>query len=198
MREAPFFRKPLTRLAFAAAAMLAACGASMAAEPKPNHEVKDPHYGDALFHFFQDHYFTSVTTLMVSQQFGRVSHHDDEAEVLRGGMLLSYGLTREAGEIFARLIDKGASPPVRDRAWFFLAKIRYQRGYLPEAENALAQVEGGLPPQLEEERILLQANLLMTHGDYAGAEHCRDGESEPRQRLAEKRRCAHRRPTARA
>ena len=106
MRAAPFLRKPLTRLALAAAAMLGACGVVGAAEPQPNHEVKAPHYGDALFHFFQDHYFTSVTTLMVSQKFGRVSHHDDEAEVLRGGMLLSYGLTREAGEIFARLIDK--------------------------------------------------------------------------------------------
>ena len=169
MRAASSLRKPLTRLALALGMMLPACGAVAADAPPPNHEIKDPHYGDALFHFFQDHYFTSVTTLMVSQHFERVSHHDDEAEVLRGGMLLSYGLTKEAGQIFARLIDKGASPTVRDRAWFFLAKIRYQRGYLPEAENALAQVENNLPTQLEEERILLQANLLMTHGDYTAA-----------------------------
>ena len=73
--------------------------------------------------------------LMVSQHFDRVARHADEAEVLRGGMLLSYGMHREAGEIFARLIDKGAPPPVRDRAWFYLAKIRYQRGYLAEAEG---------------------------------------------------------------
>ena len=169
MRAASSLRKPLTRLALALGMMLPACGAVAADAPPPNHEIKDPHYGDALFHFFQDHYFTSVTTLMVSQHFERVSHHDDEAEVLRGGILLSYGLTKEAGQIFARLIDKGASPTIRDRAWFFLAKIRYQRGYLPEAENALAQVENNLPTQLEEERILLQANLLMSHGDYTTA-----------------------------
>ena len=84
-------------------------------------------------------------------------------------MLLSYGLHREAGAIFAQLIEKGASPAVRDRAWFYLAKIRYQRGYLPEAEDALAQVENHLPPALEEERVLLQANLLMARADYAGA-----------------------------
>ena len=169
MRAASSLRKPLTRIALAAGVMLAACTALADDGRPPNHEIKDPHYGDALFHFFQDHYFTSVTTLMASQQFERVVHHDDEAEVLRGGMLLSYGLTKEAGQIFARLIDKGASPTVRDRAWFFLAKIRYQRGYLPEAENALAQVENNLPTALEEERILLQANLLMSHGDYNGA-----------------------------
>ena len=152
--------------------MALACGAGPAAlaadPPKPDHSIKDPYYGDALFHFFQDHYFTSVTTLMASQQFGRVAHHDEESEILRGGMLLSYGLTKEAGQIFARLIESTA-PKVRDRAWYFLAKIRYQRGYLPEAENALAQVEDQLPPALEEERILLQANLLMSHGDYNAA-----------------------------
>ena len=135
----------------------------------PTHEIRDPHYGDALFYFFEDRYFTSLTTLMVSQHFGRVEHHADEAEVLRGGMLASYGLTREAGEIFAQLIQRGASPAVRDRAWFYLAKIRYQRGYLPEAEDAIAHVEDHLPPELQEERGLLLANLLMARSDYAGA-----------------------------
>jgi hypothetical protein len=106
---------------------------------------------------------------MVSQHFDRVAKHKDEAEVLRGGMLLSYGLHREAGEIFAQLIEKGASPSVRDRAWFYLAKIRYQRGFLAEAGDAIARIEKNLPPELEEERALLLANLLMAGGDYAGA-----------------------------
>ncbi len=78
---------------------------------------------------------------MVSQHFDRVAPHADEAEVLRGGLLLSYGMHREAGEIFAQLIDKGAAPPVRDRAWFYLAKIRYQRGFIAQAEDALGRIE---------------------------------------------------------
>jgi hypothetical protein len=136
---------------------------------EPTHEIRDPHYGDALFYFFEDRYFTALTTLMASQHFGRVAHHADEAEVLRGGMLASYGLTKEAGEIFSQLIERGASPAVRDRAWFYLAKIRYQRGYLPEAEEAIAHVENHLPPDLQEEYGLLLANLLMARADYAGA-----------------------------
>ena len=43
------------------------------APAEPTHEIKAPHYGDALFYFFQDRYFTSVTTLMASQQFDRVA-----------------------------------------------------------------------------------------------------------------------------
>lgn len=156
------------RLAVAAACAFAFQAAS-AADEQPNHEIKAPHYGDTLFHFFQDHHFTAITSLMASQKFERISPHDDEAEVLRGGMLLSYGLHREAGAIFVQLIEKGASPKVRDRAWFYLAKIRYQRGVLAQAEDALAHVEHNLPPALEEERVLLQANLLMARADFNGA-----------------------------
>ncbi len=131
--------------------------------------IKDPHYGDSLFHFYQQRYFTSVTGLMASQHFERVANHADEAEVLRGGLFLSYGLHREAGEVFARLIDHSASPKVRDRAWFYLAKIRYQRGLLEQSEEAIARIGAALPPGLEEERVLLHGNLLMARGEYAAA-----------------------------
>jgi hypothetical protein len=106
---------------------------------------------------------------MASQHFGRVSHHAEEAEVLRGGILLSYGLHRQAGDLFARLIDMGATPPTRDRAWYFLAKIRYQRGYLAEAQDALAHIGNALPPALQEDRVLVQAHVQMARGDYAAA-----------------------------
>ncbi|WP_372528759.1 tetratricopeptide repeat protein [Piscinibacter sp.] len=162
-------RIALRRVAGAAALVSVFAAGTATAADTTGHPIKDPHYGDTLFHFYQEHYFTSVTTLMASQHFKRVSQHADEAEVLRGGMLLSYGLHREAGEIFAQLIEKGAAPAVRDRAWFYLAKIRYQRGFIPEAEDAVARIENHLPPELEEERGLLKANLLMAHSDFAGA-----------------------------
>ena len=174
IRKNAAVRLCITALAVAALSPGAAAAAwwpfsSAAPEGPPPHVIEDPHYGDTLFHFYKGRYFTAVTGLMVSQYFERVPKHADEAEVLRGGLLLSYGLHREAGEIFAKLIEKGTSPSVRDRAWFYLAKIRYQRGFLPEAEQAVDQVEKNLPPELEEERGLLKANLLMARGDYASA-----------------------------
>jgi hypothetical protein len=153
----------------------AAVHAATPAQDEPAHEIRDPHYGDTLFYFFQDQYFTSVTNLMVSQHFNRVTHHADEAEVLRGGLLLSYGLHEEAGRIFSQLIERGASPQVRDRAWFFLAKIRYQRGYLVEAEDALSHIGDRLPDELQQDRVLLQSNLLMARADYAGAAKLLEG-----------------------
>ncbi|MES2960400.1 MAG: hypothetical protein V4792_19590 [Pseudomonadota bacterium] len=141
-------------------------GMSTSIEAQP---VKALHYGDTLFNFFQDKHFSAITGLMTSQHFERLSPHGDEAEVLRGGLLLSYGVHDEAGRIFASLIERGAAPSVRDRAWFYLAKIRYQRGFHAEAEAALARIEGKLPSALVEERGLLQAQLLMARKDFAGA-----------------------------
>lgn len=137
--------------------------------PAPPAGVESPHYGDSLFYFYQGRYFTSVTRLMTSQQFGRMVPHDDEAEILRGGLFLSYGMHREAGEVFAKLIERGAPPPVRDRAWYYLAKIRYQRGLYAESEEALGRIDKPLAGALEEDRALLQANVLMARGKYTEA-----------------------------
>ena len=160
-----------------AAGLLAACtaAAAAAAEAAPGvgalapQVVAAPHYGDTLFRFYQDHYFEAITGLMVSQHFGRVAPHDDEAEILRGGMLLSYGLHDEASAVFAQLIARQAAPAVRDRAWFYLARIRHQRGLGAEAEAALARINAPLPDTLEEERQLLRAQLLLQRDDYIGA-----------------------------
>jgi hypothetical protein len=148
-----------------------ALGSAWAAEPdepakKP---VTAPHYGDTLFHFYQDKYFSSVTSLMVSQHFTRLAPHDDDSEILRGGLLLSYGMHREAGQIFAQLIERGAPPSVRDRAWYYLAKIRWQRSLPKEAEEAIGRIERKLPAELEQDRGLLHANLLMARNEFAGA-----------------------------
>lgn len=152
--------------------LLAFCGAAATAGEAPSPSpgtVSAPHWGDALFHVYQGRNFAAVTTLMASQQFKRLGAHDDEAEATRGGLVLAYGLHREAEAIFAGLAERGSTPALRDRAWFHLAKIRWQRGLPGAADSALAQVKSALPATLEEERTLLAARLRLALGDAAGA-----------------------------
>ncbi len=157
------------RVSLVAALAAGVVGAAAAqGEPAPM-VIQAPHYGDTLFGFYQDRYFSTITNLMVSQHFGRVGPHADEAEVLRGGMLLSYGLHEQAAEIFARLIERNAPLQVRNRAWYFLARMRQQRGLNDTAQAALDRIEGTLPAPLEEERQLLQAQLMMAREDYVAA-----------------------------
>jgi hypothetical protein len=154
----------------AAGALAAALApAGVAAQERPGTVIREPSYGEALFHFFQDDSFGALTSLMVSQHFGRLALHADEAEMLRGGLLLSYGLHREAGDVFAALVGRPVAPSVRDRAWFHLARMRHQRGLHGEALDALARVGDALPADLAEERALLRAQLMLARGDAAAA-----------------------------
>ncbi|MEJ2602064.1 MAG: tetratricopeptide repeat protein, partial [Gammaproteobacteria bacterium] len=150
------------KLLAVAAALLLAKGA-LAEGPTP---IEDPHYGEVLFHFYQSDYFTALVHLTAAEERGLVPGHDAEAALLRGGLYLSYGNHEEAALIFERLLATNSEPAIRDRTWFFLAKIRFQRGYLPEAELALSEIRDALPQELEGERRLLAAQVKMRRGRY--------------------------------
>jgi len=168
--------KPRAFLTAWLAAALAAGGTGVHAQSGAGaHAVQAPHWGDALFHVYQGHTFTALTTLMASQHFDRLPPHGDEAEAVRGGLLLAYGLHGPAEAIFSALADRGTTPAVRDRAWFYLARIRWQRGLAAEAEAALARIGAPLATGLEEERALLAAQLRLAAGDFDGAAARLDG-----------------------
>lgn len=128
--------------------------------------VRDLHYGDALFHFYQDDYFQSLVRLDAARTLGRVPHHEAEAELLVGALCLSLGQHQEAGRIFKSLLNDNVSPDVRNRAWFYLAKLWYQRNYFAEAEAALGEIEGELSSGLEPQRRLLHAQVLMNQNRF--------------------------------
>ncbi|MGI9330689.1 MAG: tetratricopeptide repeat protein [Gammaproteobacteria bacterium] len=137
--------------------------------------VEDPHFGEVLFYFYQQNDFDALTHLMAAQASGRVSKHEVEAELLRGGLNLAYGQHRDAGKIFNRLLADVSDPLVRNRAWFYLGKVRFQRARYGEAEAALRQVQGNLPPALEAEYVLLLAQSLMAQSRFAEATVVLDG-----------------------
>lgn len=160
------------RRAGAAAGMAAALSlfaAAAGAADAPGTVIQDPSYGEVLFHFYQRDDFTALTHLLAARAEGRVSHHDMEAELLLGGLYLAYGQHREAGQIFARLLDRAPTAAVRDRAWFYLGKVRYQRGLYPEAVTAFQQVGEELPDGLAAERRLLLAQSYMALAQYDDA-----------------------------
>ena len=144
--------------------------------PAPEHPlvgmpqtVQDLHWGEVLFYFYQDENLMALTRLGAAQEANRVSHHAVEAELLKGGLYLSLGEHEEAGRIFKTLLNDNVPLDVRNRAWFYLAKVWYQRGYLQDAEVALNSIRGALPGDLEPERHLLEAQVLMYLGRYDDA-----------------------------
>jgi len=127
--------------------LVCACSGTAAAQNR-GIDIRDPHYGEVLFHFYQQDEFTALTHLLAAQQAGRVTQHAAEAELLLGGLYLSYGQIEQATQIFDRLLVETSDPAVRDRAWYFIGKAHYQRGLYAEADRAFARVAGNLPDAL--------------------------------------------------
>jgi hypothetical protein len=161
----------LTKRLAAALAALLACVASSAitAAPREGTVIQDPYYGETLFHLYQDDHFTALTHLLVARDQGRVPHHAAESELLLGGLYLHYGQHDRAEDIFERLLADTAAPAVHDRAWFYLGKVRYQRGLHEEALAAWQRVQRALPASPAAELPQLVAQSQMALGRYDAA-----------------------------
>jgi tetratricopeptide (TPR) repeat protein len=158
------------------ALLLAAALASLATAPAfarrhdpeqlPITRIKDLHYGDVLFYYEQDKDFEALTRLLAYEHWNLMPHHEDEARLLAGGLYLSLGLHNQAGEIFQQVLNDDVPTGVRNRAWFYLAQVWYVRGYLDKADAALGHINGRMSPELEAQRELLTANVLMHQGRF--------------------------------
>jgi len=133
------------------------------------HRVRDLSYGVALYHFFQDRHFSAITELLVAEHRHAITHQGADPELLLGGLYLSYGLHDAAAPIFERLVDANTPAATRDRAWFNLAKLQYQRGYLARAEQSLTRIRDSLPPWREAERWNLLASVYLQQHRYDDA-----------------------------
>ncbi len=153
--------------AFAPAVLAAPVVEQDAIPGLPAVQVQDLHYGDVLFHFYQQDYFDSLVRLAAYRDQGRLVAHARDAELLRGGLYLSLGQHREAREIFERLLADASTPqPVRDQAWFYLGKVLYAAGLYEESDRALRQSAGTLADDVEAERHLLIAQGLLYRQRY--------------------------------
>ncbi len=158
----------LNRLLFLCLCLLATN--SFAGADKPQ-RVQDLQYGEVLFHFYQDDYFTAISHLMAAQEQSQLQNHRDESELLLGGLQLSYGMMDSAEQRFQKLLGPDTSLELRNRAWFYLAKIAYQHGLYEKAGTVLARVEKTKNRTMQAEIALLGANIRMAMGqDSAAAE----------------------------
>lgn len=136
-----------------------------------NRSVKDIAYGPVLFHFHQKNFFSAITELEALSTKGGLEHHSNEAEMLLGGLYLSYGMPRTAEDIFTRFLDQdvGISQLERNKAWLQLASIYHERGYSEKASVLLSQLEDGLTLEQKNEKSVLEGMILSQQGRYAEA-----------------------------
>ncbi|MFV8780890.1 hypothetical protein ACNKU7_00575 [Microbulbifer sp. SA54] len=168
-------RAPLT---LAIAAMLTAAapaGAQNADTPSQSSERKyqqaqDMRYGAALYHYFQGNTFDALSTLMVSDLRGGIAHHADNADLIRGGISLAFGLEKQAATLFEKQLQRAGSDEDQQRlsrfreiAWLKLAELNYRHGNWDTAATQLEK-SGAL------RQSSLTLNLSIRNGDLEQAQ----------------------------
>ncbi|WP_226538088.1 tetratricopeptide repeat protein [Marinobacter nauticus] len=140
-----------------------------AEEPRPE-RAKDLRYGWALYEYHQGNAFEALTQLAVAREQGGIEGHGDHPALVEGGLMLSWGMTREASKLFTELLGSDGtgstlSPEVRNQAWFYLGKVFFLEGNRELAGENLERVDGEILAEanhdLFREWVYLRARVAM-------------------------------------
>lgn len=143
-------------------------GASAVRLDKP-HPVKDLAYGEFLFDYYQEKYFTSISKAMIAEKRGLLTHHNAQTQVLLGSLYVDYGMLDEAEKIFSNLLDSATAETIRNKVWFHLSNVYYKRGSYKKAINILQSHIKNPDSALANEIELLLAQCLIAEGDLKEA-----------------------------
>ena len=156
---------------FAAAVLLSAGSAAGA-------ELKDPYFGEALYHAFQERYFEALERLdaEIDQHYGvdepeldSLYLHIDHAEFSVGDFELYYRMHHRAGRAIRAVLDANVEEPVRNKAAFRLAKIHFQKDQPRDALLALDEIDGEVPEEIRDDVDFLRANVYLAMARPADA-----------------------------
>lgn len=161
----------LQKILYVVATLSAAFPAVINGAEEERHEIsiKDLSYGVSLYEFFQDKPLIAIKEIDVGNYRNTILNQPDDAELLKGGLYVNYGLIDEAETIFKGLLDKKTNKSTQNRVWFHLARIQYDYSNYSQAAELFARIDGELPARLEDQKIYLQSNIQIINEQYGEA-----------------------------
>lgn len=129
----------------------------------------DLNYGEVLFEYHQGRSFEALSLLDVASQKGGIQGHGDHPALIEGGLMLAYGMTREAKQRFEAVLQDQVSVDSQNAAWFYLGKVFYLEQDMAASNQALSKVDGALlaesKPELYREWQYLKNQLRLEQGE---------------------------------
>ncbi len=141
-------------------------------------ELKDLHFGEALYYAFQGDWFDAISRLDTElMQHSRVDeperdtlhYHVGQAEFDVGDFELAFRMHKRAGRAFKAVIEGNVEEPVRNEAIFRLAKLYFQKDQPVNARDAVGSISGAVPPEVRDDLEFLRAQIHMANGHFAEA-----------------------------
>lgn len=125
------------------------------------HDVRDPAYGQILYHYYQKQYFAAMTDIVVALERNELPTQGDRARVLLGALYASYGMPAEAETLFNQLLSESVAPELASRVWLHLAEIYYRNQRYDDAMALLDTHLSTVPEDVSDSYRALRTRLLM-------------------------------------
>ena len=152
--------------------------AVLATGPAVGDELRDLHFGEALFEASQGRFFEALQRLdtelaqyhgLDEPQRDTLNHHIGGAEFSVGDFELNYRMHHRAGRAIQRVLEADVEEVVRNEAAFRLARIHFQKDQLEEALQALGRIQGEVPKAIQDDVEFLRANVYLAMGQPSRA-----------------------------
>ncbi len=141
--------------------------------PAPGGDLKDLHFGEALYHAYQGQYFEAIQRLdtelaqyhrLDQPELDTLHYHINDAEFSVGDFELNYRMHNRAGRAIKAVLEGAVDDAVRNEAAFRLARIHFQKDQLEDALHALGRIRGTVPEEIKDDVEFLRANIYMATG----------------------------------
>src|SRR5260221_10962648 len=142
----------------------------LAARPVAGADLRDPYFGEALYHAYQGQYFDALERLdtelaqyrgLDEPELDTLHYHINGAEFSVGDFELDYRMHQRAGRAIKAVLEGAVDEAVRNEAAFRLARIHFQKGQLDDALQVLARIKGKVPEEIKGDLEILNANVYM-------------------------------------
>jgi TolA-binding protein len=152
--------------------------ALLVVDPCVGGELRDLHFGEALYYAHQSQYLEALERLdaelgqhhdLDEPQLDTLHFHIGEAEFSVGDFELSYRMHHRAGRAIKAVLESNVDQAVRNEAAFRLARIHFQKDQLEDALHALDRIDGRVPDHISSEIEFLRANVYLASGRPADA-----------------------------
>jgi tetratricopeptide (TPR) repeat protein len=146
--------------------------------PATGAELRDLHFGEALYYAHQEHWFEALERLdgEIAQHYGvdepqldSLHPHIGDAEFDVGDFELRYRMHHRAGRAIRAVLEGDVDEAVRNDAAYRLARIHFQKDQPVPALHALERIHGRIPEGIRNDVEFLRANVYMALGRPADA-----------------------------
>ena len=167
----------MKRLLVVSTILIVSATSASAGTPAPK-ELRDLHFGEALYCAYQGDWFDAISRLDTELMQHRgvdeperdtLHYHVGQAEFDVGDFELAYRMHRRAGRAFTAVIEGNVEEPVRNEAIYRLAKLYFQKDQPANARDAVESIRGAVPPKMRDDLEFLRAQIHMANGRFAEA-----------------------------